>query len=500
MPSALWLIILPLGAVPLVYLLRRLGFGAIVATLVTLFSAWLATQLPTGVVLNLLGRSVELDRLSQIMLALLFIATALLFLIPAMLPSSAPRFLWRDAAKKSKADSRPTKNVVVQTGIKGREGRAFYPAGLAVLGLFVAASLSRHLGIVAILIEVAVILFVFIIQGGRLESTRAALRFLTLMSLAVPLFLLAAWQLDAYQLSGGLSVNGNGELTALLVGLGFALWLAIVPFHSWLTTTAAESAPVATAFVLITFPVVAFSTFIHLFDDFPWLVDSPQRVGAILIAGVATAVAGGILASVQRGFGELMGYAALYDLGCTLALMGLGGPSGLVIILVNLTVRALALILIAACTSVLRLRAASDGFAEVSEIVQQYPVAATGVMLGGLTLAGLPFTAGFAAHWQLLRSMAQVEPTWAVLLALAGLGVAIGYLRGFRATLLPRPTVKSQTDQPVQLRLVFTMQEPFGLLVLISLLIAMTILLGLFPAVLIQPLQILSAGIPLPIR
>ena len=319
------------------------------------------------------------------------------------------------------------------------------------------------------------------------------------MSLATPLFLLAAWRIDFYQLSGGLQTNGNLEQTTLLVGFGFALWLAVVPFHSWLTTTAAESSPATAAFVLIAFPIIAFSTMIHLLADFPWLVNSPQLVEAIIIAGVSTAFVGGVLASVQRGFSELMGYAALYDLGCTLAVLGLGGSTGVITILVSLTVRALALTLMAASVSAIRLRASSDGFAELREMVQQMPVAMAGLILGGLTLAGIPFTAGFAFHWQLLRLMAEVDPRWSTLLALAGLGVAIGYLRGFRAALLPRLSPKAM-PQPARHRVVFTLQEPTLLLVLISLLAATTILLGLFPAVLIQPFQILAGGISIPIQ
>jgi formate hydrogenlyase subunit 3/multisubunit Na+/H+ antiporter MnhD subunit len=164
-----------------------------------------------------------------------------------------------------------------------------------------------------------------------------------------------------------------------------------------------------------------------------------------------------------------------------------------------LVVRALALTLIAASTSTIRLRADSDGFAEVRELAHQFPVATVGLLLGGLTLAGAPFTAGFASHWHLLRAMSQVEPTWTAVLALAGLGVAIGYLRGFRAMLLPRFPSKSQNGSADKSRVVFTMQEPLGLFLLMSLLIAAMILVGLFPVVLIQPLQLLTGGISIPI-
>ena len=63
MPQVLWLVGLPLGVAMLVYLLRRLWAGAVLAALVTLLLSWLTVRLPTGVVFNLLGRPIELTLL-----------------------------------------------------------------------------------------------------------------------------------------------------------------------------------------------------------------------------------------------------------------------------------------------------------------------------------------------------------------------------------------------------------------------------------------------------
>jgi formate hydrogenlyase subunit 3/multisubunit Na+/H+ antiporter MnhD subunit len=475
MPPALWLIVLTLGVIPVVYLLRRTALGAIAAAVVALTLAWLTMQTPLGFVLNLLGRPIQLDRLSQITLALLFTVTAILFLIAYPLTSFS----------RSRATNK---------GDTGK-GRTLHTVGLATLGVFVAASLSRHLGITAILIEAAVILAVFIIQGRRLESTRAAQRFLVLMSLAVPLFLLAAWRMDQYQVSGGLQPVRYLQQTTLLIGFGFALWLAVWPFHSWLTTTAAEAAPPAAAFVLIAFPMIALSTLMHLLTDSPWLATSSPLGWAIVIAGGATALVGGILASVQRSFSPLMGYAALYDLGCTLAILGIGGQAAVITILVSFTVRALALALITTCLVDIRLHAAYDGFAQITGLAQRLPVATTGLIVGGLTLAGAPLTIGFPLRWQLLQSIAEVDSRWPILLALAGLGVAIGYLRGFRALLLPQ-SAQNNKKQP-STNVALTLQEPILLVLIITLLGTACIVLGLFPSQLIEPLQELSRGIPI---
>lgn len=480
-PPALWLIALPIGAAPLVYLLRRVGGGAIIAALITLLLAWLALKLPTGVALNLLGRPIELNLLSQVTLFLIFAATASLFIILTLLSLVSE------------------KRLVHFAKTTGQEGRVFYPAALIILALFVAASLSQHLGITAIFIELAAILMVFVIQTQRLESTRAALRFLILISLATPLFLLAAWRIDFYQLSGGIVSPENINQTALLIGLGFAVWLAVIPFQGWLTSTAIESSPPTAAFVLITFPLVSFSTLINLFADLPWLADSSYLIDGIILAGVFTAFIGGLLASVQRGFSELMGYTTLYNMGCILTLVGLGGPAAVLTILVSLVVRSLVLILLAASTSSLYLRVASDGFAQVRGMAQQMPVATTGLLIGGLTLAGAPFTVGFAPYWQLLQTVSETSPHWLILFILGGLGVATGYLRGFQAMLKPNLAVEFRrglgpADAPL------TVQEPLSFVILIGLLSFACIGLGFFPDLLIDPLQAISSQFSFPIR
>ncbi len=469
MPAPLWLILLPIGTVPLVYLLRRVKLGAILAAAMALLLGWLAIQLPPDVVLNLLGRSIELDSLSQVMLTILFLATSVLFLIPLLCP--------------------PSTSGTTHSGVKGKEEKIFYPAGLAILAFFVAASLSHHLGITAIFIQAAAILTVFVIQGERLDSTRAALRFLTLMSLATPFFLLAAWRIDLYQLGGGQASAINLEQTIFFVGFGFALWLAVVPFHSWLTTTAAESSPATAAFVLIAFPIVVFLTLIHLLADLPLLVDSAQLVRAIIIAGVATAFIGGGFALVQRGFSQLMGYSALYDLGCILTGLGLGGHAAVITVLAALSVRTLALTLIAIGVSAVRMRVAGDGFAQVKGLAREIPMAVAALMIGGGILAGVPLLAGFGPRWQIIHTGAEVNPVLPALLVLGGLGVAIGYLRGLRAMIAPG-------HGPARV----TFAEPRLLLALISLLIVVSILLGLFPALLIEPLQLLTMTVSGPIQ
>lgn len=474
MSAVLWLIGLLIGGGGVVYLFRRTVWGSLVAAMITLLAAYMMMHQSPGLVLEFLGRDFILSRLTQITLSLSFITSALLFFISAFSPSFIEE---------------KTKRIVVvgqqipkaHGGIQGEEGRTFYPVSLLVLGVGIVATLSQHLGLTAIFFQAAAILTVFIIQGGRLVSTRAALRFLWLISLATPLFLLAAWQIDFQRFSP--DADNTLLQTSLLITIGFSLWLAVVPFHSWLTTTAADSYPASAAFVILLFPTLALTILLNLLMTTPPVVDLTDLAPAILLACVFTGIVGGVGASIQRGFSQLMGYAALYDLGCLLTGLALSGADNGVAIVVNLVARALALSLLAASTAAIRSRHAHDGFAELSGTARQMPVATIGLMIGGCTLAGLPVTVGFMARWQLWGSFPASELHLAVLLGLAGCGVMLGYLRGLWYML-------NQADS----KPVIDNHEPTRLLLIITILVILCVVGGIFPTLMIQVLEQLLSG------
>ncbi len=474
MPPALWLITLPLGAAPLIYLFRRVGVGGVAAAIVALVSAWMATQVSPNLQLNILGRPIAFDQSSQIVLIVLFSSTAFLFLISS---ASGP-FL-----------SGIRRQTVETDTIRGA-GRTFYPVSLTILALFVGAILSRHLAITAILVESAAILSVIIIQGSRVDSTRAAQRFLVFMSLALPLFLLASQRIDVFSFSDILPSPQYVQQTVFLVGVGFALWLAVVPFHSWGTTTAVDASPVVTTFILIAFPSVAILSLVYLLIDVPWLTSTPLLANGLLLAGLMTICVGGVLASVQRGFSGLLGYTAVYDLGCLILLLSIGGDIAVLVVLLGLILRAIALTLLAGAITAIRLHLSNDGFAQAKGMAAKLPWASIGLAIGGFTLVGAPFTFGFALRWQLLQSIVIIDERWPALIILAGIGVAVGYLRGLSSLLSP-----IDGDTPVQK---IEAQEPRLLIVIIGLLILACIGFGVFPNLLIDPLKEVLVGITLP--
>ena len=409
------LIALPLAAAPLVYLLRRWPWAeACLASAIALGMAGLCLFLPLdrpvsillgrgialGEPVSVLGRELALNPADCLLLALLYLMAATCFL-----------FAWRVP-----------------------QGRAFAPLGLIILGVLSGAVAIRHLLFAALLLWLASIVAVLMVQGDRRGSTRGALRYLVVTTLAVPPLLTLPWLIDLYALHPeNLAVS---YFAAVLLASGFAIVLGVVPFHVWVPSLADEAPPLATAFVLTAMGGAALFVTLSYFEACPWLVANPQVFRLLGGVGLLTAAIGGLFAFAQRDFSRLLGYAALSDMGCLLVALGQGSALGLSAALLEFVNRSLGLTLAGMGLAMVRSRAGSDAFADAGGLARRLPLATAGLLLGGLSLAGFPLTAGFVSRWALLRLLAGRAWWWVPILA--GAGVAVGFLRGLSALLGPK--------------------------------------------------------------
>lgn len=445
-----WLIFTPLLFVPIIYTLRRREIGIWLAIVVCLGSGLLMLQLPRSQPFQMLGRPLTLDQVWAYTIALLFVGTACLYFL----------------------------------SLNISQGWSFYPLGLIVLTLFNLALANRHLGIIALVVEMAVLASVFIIQGGRFGSVRAALRFLVMMSLAVPLFLLAAWQIDLYR------VNDNNPIflsqVAVLITGGFGLWLGVAPLHGWLSAIALEAKLGISAFIFITFPSVVSVILLHLLTDSPQILELPQTQNVMIGLGVLSLVVSGVFASTQTAFGPLLGYTTLFDIGCNIIALGLNQQLGFTLLLLGILIRVIALLLIAISSATLLLPVEADSFDLIRGQGRYQPIPTVGFIVGGLTLAGVPFTIGFVSRWLLLEAVAGVDARWPVIILVSSLGVVLGYLRGLNILLKEPPLTTAPTPR-------------WGLNLLISGLIILSIGIGLFPQRVLQIVNALSQSLNIPI-
>jgi formate hydrogenlyase subunit 3/multisubunit Na+/H+ antiporter MnhD subunit len=523
-PGPIILLAFPLAASIVVYLIRRWAFlAAFLSAATTASLAFLCLRLPLdraafvlgqevafGRPIVIVGRTLVLDLAGQAWLAFVFVLATIYYL-----------FAWRMS-----------------------QGRSFFPFSLSILSLYALTTMIGTFSLAVLVFAISVTLAVFIAQGGQRISVQGAQRYLLVTLLAVPLLLVAAWQLDQAQAGYPSGVpeypsgvpeypsgvdplqvgegspaslaylstpqtepsgapqeaSGRGPRALLPAALGFGLLLAIFPFGTWMPALAADAPPIVTAFVFTAGQSMALFLLVSFLRNAPGVLEDPTAISAIQAAALVTAASGGLIAAVQRDFGRLLGYAAMSDLGYLLLGLVTAGSQSLTLVFLHVINRAAAITLMATALAILRHRATTDRFDGLRGMAHRLPITAAGLALGGLALAGFPFTAGFPTRWAVGRAVwnwaqpalvggAVGDKAWAAGMILAALvlssaGILIGILRGLSAMLGPIPD-ESVAGQP---RIASLMVVALCLL---------TLTLGAYPQLWLGPVQTVAQTLSL---
>ena len=279
--------------------------------------------------------------------------------------------------------------------------RDLVPITLAAAGLLAAALLVETAAWGGPLLIMGLLLLALAGQSGQRGEVGASWRYLVLTLVALPLLLLAGWQAG---LPAALPLSG----AALLAGAALLL-LGGFPAFLWVRPLARRAAPPLWPFL---FGGAQLAIVAYLFR---WLAAQPAWateaawVAWLTWGGVGAALLGGLLAALATAEEELLPSLLLLDLG--VALLLLLRPDGAGWETAVLLYRGRLVGLLWAGVGWLLWREGVAG--------RKRPLGRLLWAYGGLTLIGLPLTAGFAARWALL---AQVPPLAAGLLLLALLG------------------------------------------------------------------------------
>jgi formate hydrogenlyase subunit 3/multisubunit Na+/H+ antiporter MnhD subunit len=477
-PGPYVLLALLLFAAILAYLLRRwAALAAFLSAMTTGALAVLCLRLPLdrsafvlgqeiafGQPVIVAGRSLVLESAGQVWLCFAFGVAAILYLCA-----------WRMSTERS-----------------------FYAFSLAVLSLYVLIVLIHSFSLALLVFAMSTAPTVFMLHPGLRPTVRGALRYVVVTLLAVPLLLGAAWLIEQSLLDPE-SIE-LARLAVLPTALGFGLLLAVFPFGTWMPAVAADAPPLATAFIFTTGQSMTMFLALIFLRDFALHLPDQAALDAIRLAGLVMAAAGGLMAAVQRDLGRLFGFAALSDLGYLLLALAACGSQGSSLALLHMVNRAASITLFAAALSIVRQQATSDRFDRLVGFARRLPVATMGLMVGGLALAGFPFTAGFPVHWAVNRAVwNQVDPlavwtqrlavgtditagqTWIQALTLVAFlasaaGISIGLLRGLSAMLGDGPQGEVESQPTIASAMVLALA-------------ILVIALGLYPQLFLDPVR-----------
>ena len=210
------------------------------------------------------------------------------------------------------------------------------------------------------------------------------------------------------------------QLAALaFLTVGISLKLALFPLHLWLPNAYAYAPSVATAFLSATATKVA----VYLLLRFSYSVFGHFQVlehlsieAVLLSLSVAAIFVASTVAIFQENVKRMFAYSSVAQIGYITLGISLASQSGLtggIVHMFNHAVAKGAIFMLLGCVV---LRIGQPMISEMAGLAKRMPVTAAGLVIGGLSLIGVPGTVGFISKWYLV--MAAIEKGWWWLAAL----------------------------------------------------------------------------------
>ena len=301
--------------------------------------------------------------------------------------------------------------------------RYFTSVGLLILGTVAASLMVDPFVFAAVFIELAAMGAVFILVTRQHPRSTGASRMLTLYTFAMFSILFTGSLLEVAGITSATPVLAIR--VTFLLGFGFAILMTVPPFHLWLPKSADESDPYILVFILVILQSAGFFFLIRFLDSYIWLREQTAIFDGIRIAGIITTILAVGFSASQRDLKKLMAYALLVDLGVMLIAIGSGEEAGFRIALSLSGVRVIALGVLALGLSFL---SNEDLLINNTRgMGYKMPLASIAFLVGLLSIAGTPLTAGFPGRWSLLTVVLHGDKLAAgtVIFSMIGLGVLV---------------------------------------------------------------------------
>ena len=286
--------------------------------------------------------------------------------------------------------------------------------------------------------------YVLVALGRDRRALLAAFQYLVLGTIGATFYVIGVGLL--YLMTGTLNLADMalrlrevGEIRPVLAALAFitagiGLKLALFPLHFWLPNVYAFAPSAITAFLAASATKVSVYVLLRyyfLVFGVP-LVFGRMPMAEILIAlSVLAVVSASLVAVFQRDLKRLFAYSSVAQIGYITLGMGLANEPGLTGAVVHLFNHGLTKGAIFLLLGGVALRVGSTSLARVAGLARTMPLTSFGIVLGGMSLIGIPGTAGFISKWYLVLGAIAHGYWWLAALLVASSLIAVAYVWRF---------------------------------------------------------------------
>jgi multicomponent Na+:H+ antiporter subunit D len=320
----------------------------------------------------------------------------------------------------------------------------FYTAWLLALAGLLGIIVSGDAFNIFVFMEISSLAtYVLIAGGARRQALTAVFKYLIMGTIGATFYLVGVGLL--YMMTGTLNladiaarIGGVAELRPVLVAGGFitvglALKAAVFPLHAWLPGAYTHAPHAATAFIAACSTKVAlYVLFTFQFSVFQQNLAGRETQFATLVLALAVLamIVASCLAIFERDLKRMLAYSSVAQVGYVLFGAGLASVSGLTAAIAHMFNHALAkgtLFLAIACLAGAGAAVSLDGIAGAA---RRAPVTMAVFLVAGLSLIGIPGTAGFVSKWYLVIAALELGPAgaWLAMSVLASSVLAVVYV------------------------------------------------------------------------
>ncbi len=283
--------------------------------------------------------------------------------------------------------------------------------------------------------------YILISFGQDKRCLTAALRYLIAGTIAATFYLIGIGFL--YSLTGTLNMADLADrLPALasqntvavafgFVIVGLAIKMALFPLHAWLPNAYTYAPNVVTAFLAGTATKAAVYVFIRLaFAIFPenFFSNFTSTHAIILAIGIFSAVATSAVAIFQDDLKRLFAWSSIGQIGYIAVGIGLASTAGIAASFLHLFNHALMKTAVFMAIGGLFVVTGSTTTAALANGGRRMPWTMAAIVVGGLSLIGVPFTTGFISKWYLVSAALEQDYWWLAGLVLLGSLVTAAYV------------------------------------------------------------------------
>jgi multicomponent Na+:H+ antiporter subunit D len=204
------------------------------------------------------------------------------------------------------------------------------------------------------------------------------------------------------------------------ITIGVGIKAAMLPLHQWLPNAYAYSPSVVSTFLAATATKVAVYAMIRfqltVFGIEFSLLDMPfDKI--LMILGTIGIIGGSAYAIYQTNVKRMLAYSSIAQIGYILLAIGLASHPGFTAALLHIFNHALIKGTLFMALGIVFFRYASTELSVMSGIGKTMPVTMAAFTIGGLSLIGIPGTAGFVSKWYLVTALLDAS-LWPVALVI----------------------------------------------------------------------------------